>query len=125
MQQKGVKFVGSVIKPFRIYLSNRTVGRMWDTFHAAEGVCHSLVQKPLTYKALAELEHYISACNSYMGFLCHHSSYALRRKLLQNLKYIWHIVTANKKMLKLKVRRAYTLEKWAQNKCIINNNNLN
>lgn len=77
---KGVKYLGAVIKPHRIYVANRTKGNFYDAIAR-----HNLVardHKPTQ----AELELFTSCMNSYLGIIKHYHTYKLRRKML--LKYI-------------------------------------
>lgn len=108
--KKGVKFVGSVIMPNRIYLSNRTVARMHDMLQDMERFCAKINLKNPTIANLQTLEHYVCACNSYMGFLKHNNSYALRRKLFGKLEYFWKIAYMPKHFDKVVLRTRFRLD---------------
>jgi hypothetical protein len=77
---KGTKFVGAVIKPGRVYVSNRTRG--------------SFIKKMMKYnreattvkERLALLERVRGTINSYLGLMCHYNSYKVRRKIAE--KYV-------------------------------------
>ena len=88
--KKGVKFVGSVIKPGRIYLSNRTVGGLYKTIIRLESLCNKIVYKSSKNyditNELFDLRHYVCSINSYMGFLIHCSSFRIRLKIFGSLK---------------------------------------
>ena len=86
---KGVKFVGSVIKPGRIYLSARTISGLDKKLEKLEKLCKKILRTPpgSRLNSLYDLKHYISSCNSYMGFLIHCSTYAIRVKMYERLNY--------------------------------------
>ena len=87
---KGIKFVGSVIKPGRTYLNNRTVGQMIEMLDGMEACCKRVARKKRpSLQDAQELEHWICSCNSYMGFLVHHNSHALRRRMVGRMKWFW------------------------------------
>ena len=102
----GVKALGYVIKPGRIYLANETIGRMYDTARQAETICKAIVEdgEP-TFRHTFLLEHYVSGLNSHFGFLVHAASRNVALKVFSGLKYFWkvcyltnlHIVRIRKK----------------------------
>ena len=106
---KGVKFIGSVIKPGRIYLSNRTVGRLYDLLQDMEHLCRKVYRKNVNLKQSVELEHYVCACNSYMGFLKYNQSYALKRRLFGDLKYFWKVAYISNGFGKVVLRKRFRL----------------
>jgi len=82
--QHGVKFVGTMIMPGRKYISNRTVGGMYDKLHYTDMVCKAIVNGNRNCRNLLMLRHCISALNSYLGFMVHVSAHKLRRKILDS-----------------------------------------
>jgi hypothetical protein len=87
---KGVDFLGTVIKPYRIYVRNRTKGNFykkiqyWNNFLAER-----------KYKLTKEdIKQFLSSINSYLGMMQHYNTYKLRKKMLiQNLSaYFWNYV---------------------------------
>lgn len=81
---KGVKVLGVLIKPNRIYIDNRTKGN----FYAAVQKQNEVVRqgKPdgvaLTY--------FLSSMNSYLGIMKHYKTYNLRSKILiENISGWW------------------------------------
>lgn len=79
---KGVKFVGSVIKPYRDYVGNRTIGNM--------------TERIMRYNALAEsgevepyIDSFVSSINSYIGFSKHYASYNLRSVAMKSISPKW------------------------------------
>ena len=117
--KKGVKFVGSVIMPGRVYVSNRTLGRMHDMLRDMEVFCKRVHGKRVTGEQSAMLEHYVCACNSYMGFLKYNSSYALKRKLFVKLKYFWKCCYLEGRFNKVTLRKRYRLSE-----CLLKENDL-
>lgn len=73
----GVKFVGSVIKPHRSYLSNKTLGRMFERVHGFNDLCEQ--KDELSVLDCARIE---QVMNSYLGFCKPHRTYQLRCKAL-------------------------------------------
>ena len=108
--KKGIKFVGSVVMPRRIYLSNRSVGRMYDMLQDMERFCMGLKLKGISIEESFELEHYVCACNSYMGFLKYNQSYALRRKMFGNLKRFWKFAYVSGHYDKVVLRKRFRLK---------------
>lgn len=76
---KGVKIVGSVVKPGRVYLHNRTVN---NGFRA-------VVELNKLKACTANIERVQSVINSYLGFMKHSSSFNLRGKLVGQLHRKW------------------------------------
>lgn len=105
--KKGVKFVGSVVMPGRIYLSNRSVGRMYDMLQSMEHFCQKLNLRRITINEARELEHYVCACNSYMGFLKYNNSYALKRRLFGSLTYFWKVAYVSGHYNKVTLRKRF------------------
>jgi RNA-directed DNA polymerase len=85
---KGVKFLGTVIKPNRIYIANRTKGN----FYNAIGKQNSIIRDQKPTKEIKAA--FLSSMNSYLGIMKHYKTYNLRKKFL--LKYLsawwWNFV---------------------------------
>ena len=75
---KGVKFVGSVIKKDRFYLSNRTVN---NAFHTLRSLCEE-IPEPMD---LLWLENFQGRINAYLGFMRHHDAYNIRQRFLEEI----------------------------------------
>jgi hypothetical protein len=79
---KGVNFLGVVIKPYRLYISNRIKGNFyqkvqyWNNFFAERW-----------YKIIGEeIKQFLFSMNSYLGIMKYYNTYKLRKKILtQNL----------------------------------------
>jgi len=75
---RGVNFLGTVIKPYRIYIQNRVKGnfyrkiRYWNNFLSRKG--HQLTG--------AEAKQFLSSINSYLGIMKHYHTHKLRRKMI-------------------------------------------
>lgn len=81
---KGVHFIGSVLKPNRTYIGNRTKGNLYYK-----------IKHRFKVFDISRLDEFINVVNSYLGFMVHHSTYNIRRAILTNkglmgkwLKYI-------------------------------------
>jgi RNA-directed DNA polymerase len=73
---KGVKYLGAVILPHRIYLANRTKGNFYESIkkHSAVAKDH----KPV----IEERKAFLSSMNSYLGIASHYKTYKLRKRML-------------------------------------------
>jgi len=75
---KGVSFLGTIIKPHRIYIRNQVKGnfyrkiRYWNNFLKEN-------QYNLTAKNIKE---FLASTNSYLGTMKHYNTYKLRKKIL-------------------------------------------
>jgi len=89
---KGVKFLGTIIKPNRIYICNRTKGNFykaiekWDK-KIADKIASSLPSvAPRNDRGDEAIsmskQKFISCMNSYLGMLKHYNTYKLRRKIV-------------------------------------------
>jgi hypothetical protein len=74
--QKGFAFLGAYIKPYRVYIANRTKKKFIQTLYQSNLV---LSQKPPSKK---ELESIRSSVNSYLGLMKHYKTYKIWTKLL-------------------------------------------
>ena len=107
---KGVKFIGSVIKPGRTYLSNRTVGRMWQILDKMEKHCKILARRRRPSKSDIEaVENDVCSCNSYMGFMVHHATYGLRRRMFGRLRWFWKVAYVSGHYTKVTLRKKYRM----------------
>lgn len=81
---KGVKFVGSVIKANRMYVSNRTVGRLYSKILYYNKTCKNNVNRR---HRLAEK--FVAVINSYLGLFIHYNSYKIRKKAALEILKVW------------------------------------
>lgn len=75
---KGVSFLGAIIKPYRIYIKNRTKGN----FYRKIKFWNNLWQKGEKVKR-EDFKKFISSINSYLGIIGHYQTYKLRKKLIK------------------------------------------
>lgn len=73
---KGVKFLGTVIKPNRIYIANRTKGNFFNAIEKQNKIV--LDNKPTKEEKAA----FLSSMNSYLGIMKHYKSYKLRKRMV-------------------------------------------
>lgn len=80
---KGVKFLGTVIKPYRIYIANRTKGNFYNSIILFNRVVSD--HKPTRDEILG----FQCCMNSYLGIMKHYQSYNTRFYMLGLLSYNW------------------------------------
>ena len=97
----GVKFLGAIIKPHRIYIANRTKGNFYNTIQKFNAVAQD--HKPNR----TELAAFRSSINSYLGIMKHYSTYRLRRHLIFKFlsKWWWNAVKFNYKIEKAIIKK--------------------
>lgn len=102
--KKGIKVVGSVIKPSRSYLANRTVFGFLQAMKELEAACTITHKGEITIEEGMAIERKVKSINSYMGFLIHHKSYAIRAQAFNQMSNFWKYcyVKGNYKVVKLK-----------------------
>lgn len=102
--KKGIRIVGSVVKPFRTYLINRTVASFITAAQELEVICNIQHGGPTTIQEGLAIERKVKSINSYMGFLIHHKSYAIRRRVFCNMSNFWKYcyTIGNYRVVKLK-----------------------
>jgi RNA-directed DNA polymerase len=72
---KGVKFLGSVIKPHRIYIGSRTKGNLHEVITEMNKIDINSITKEL-------IKQYVARLNSYLGNMTQYKTMRLRKKLL-------------------------------------------
>jgi RNA-directed DNA polymerase len=77
---KGVQFLGTVIKPNRIYVAKRTKGNFYTAIQKQNEAVKNI--KPDT----ALKFNFLSSMNSYLGIMKHYKTYTLRKNML--FKYL-------------------------------------
>lgn len=77
---KGVKFIGAVIKPHRIYIGTRTKTNLYKKLWKEIPVLAQSMEN-----ALNGLMHFVSSVNSYLGFMRHYQTYFLRNHILDKI----------------------------------------
>ena len=97
---KGVKYLGAVIKPHRIYSARRTFGNFFEAIQQQNKIVNT--RKP----DIEEVENYIASMNSYLGILQHYKTYKKRKKIIwENLSGWWwnHVYSSDgyKKFVKM------------------------
>lgn len=75
---KGVKMVGAVIKPWRIYISNRTVGKFYDKISRFNAAADDGLQERY-------VEKFVQTINSYLGMMVHYNTYNRRKHICNDL----------------------------------------
>jgi hypothetical protein len=78
---KGVQFLGSYIKPYRIYVKNSTKGRFYKALKTLNTIFESKSEIEIGKQ---ELQQFASAVNSYLGLLGQYNTYKLRKMMVLN-----------------------------------------
>ena len=96
---KGVNFLGAIIKPYRIYIRNRTKGNFYKKIQ----YWNNFLKEKQYILNKKDLSQFLSSINSYLGMLQRYNTYKLRKKmLLQNLSaYFWNYVYISNNYSKL------------------------
>lgn len=81
--QKGVLYVSAMIKPGRIYISNRTLG-------AAFRRVHFYNTKLQEGEGEQYAEAFVATVNSYLGLMVHYNTYNKRKRLIKLIDRGWY-----------------------------------
>lgn len=106
---KGVELVGSVIKPGRAYVHNRTV------YNAMQAIRKfNQIGNPEPH-----VEEFAAVLNSYLGFMKHVESYNMRKKIVQEIASPWwKYIYASAHYYKIAVKKEYRKGNVAKNMII-------
>lgn len=77
---KGVKFIGAVIKPNRIYIGNRSKNNLYDKIYK---MLPRMAQS--MRDTLDNLDAFMACANSYLGLMRHYNTYRLRSRILEKI----------------------------------------
>ena len=108
----GVLFVGTYIKPGRMYLSNRTWGKFDESLAKLESLCSVILKRELSEELLILLEKAISGINSYLGFACHNNSYSVLYRYFTNLSSFWKVCYVTGHFHTVKIYKKYQLSNY-------------
>ncbi|PIQ69734.1 hypothetical protein COS55_00230 [Candidatus Shapirobacteria bacterium CG03_land_8_20_14_0_80_40_19] len=75
---KGIKYLGGVIKPYRIYIANRTKGNFYRVIIKINDVFKN---EDIDKQKLSK---FLASTNSYLGIMSQYKTYNLRQKILTN-----------------------------------------
>jgi len=82
---KGVTFLGTLIKPNRIYIANRTKGNFYSAIQK-----HNQVIEVSRKPSREDQNALLSSMNSYLGIMKHYKTYNLRKRMLfKHLNGYW------------------------------------
>ena len=110
--RKGVKFVGAVIKPGRLYTSSRTLGNMRNRVRGTDRVCRQIIEGGVTKERLRDLKRHVCSLNSYMGFCVHNYTYNQRRKMFNDFPYFWKCCNIQRRFTLVKVKKKFNYESF-------------
>jgi hypothetical protein len=81
---KGVRYLGAVIKPHRIYISKRTKGNFYESIRRYNRIAED--HPP----GESECAAFLSSMNSYLGIMKHYKTYKIRKQMIgRNLSKAW------------------------------------
>lgn len=103
---KGVKYLGAVIKPHRIYIANRTKGQFYESVRKhGQVIKFEEIDKEKKQK-------FISSINSYLGITRHYRTYKIRREMVLDYmdKQWWKHLYICGGFLKAKLKRNSVLD---------------
>lgn len=110
--RKGVKFVGAVIKPGRLYTSSRTLGNMRNRVRGTDRVCRQIIEGGVTKERLRDLKRHVCSLNSYMGFCVHNYTYNQRRKMFNDFPNFWKCCNIQRRFTLVKVKKKFNYESF-------------
>lgn len=107
---KGVSFLGTIIKPHRIYIAKRTKNNFYNSIKKQSAI--AIDHKP----SKSEKEEFISSMNSYLGIMKHYDTYKLRKEMtFKNLSaWWWNYVLLSGGISKFELKRKTIFKKPAQ-----------
>ncbi len=80
-QKRGFLFLGTIIKPYRIYIGRRVKGNFYQAIEKLNRVVVRRGAADITYE---EKTRFVSIMNSYLGIMKHYSTLRIRRKIIKN-----------------------------------------
>jgi RNA-directed DNA polymerase len=75
---KGIGFLGTFIKPWRIYIGKKTK----ENFYEKAGEWNRQAEKSRGFKCKEDAGKFIACVNSYLGIMKHYETYKLRKKIV-------------------------------------------
>ena len=115
----GVKFIGSYIKPNRIYTSNRTVKNFVNTARKIESFARRITNRKdanglyrnpndISIRQRKTLWHYVAGVNSLLGFLCHTRSYNIVTRVFSEFERAFQFISIRKDRYAVVLNHHYT-----------------
>ena len=75
----GVKYLGCVVMPYRIYIANRTKGNLYQAIEKYNEMAKNRMEDKGSL-----LNKMRSSMNSYLGIMSHYSTYSIRKREIYN-----------------------------------------
>lgn len=79
---KGIRFIGGVIKPNRIYISNKTKNKLFKMLRMTQ---EYIENNDIT---IEEFDYWFNSMNSYLGLMSHFATFNIRKKCLKGKYYL-------------------------------------
>lgn len=95
---KGVRFVGAIVKRGRVYARNRTV---YNLFKIIDMWNHD---------PLPDTKRYVRQINSYLGYLSHRDSYAIRYRAWDTISHKDEVYCVNMRKIRIMNKKTYKSE---------------
>ena len=98
--KKGVSFLGTFIKPWRIYIGRRTK----SNFYEKAEMWNENAIKNGGFSDNVEVDKFVACVNSYLGIMKHYDTYRLRKKIVRSLgEEIFRSIVFSKNFEKVEV----------------------
>jgi len=104
---KGVEFLGAVIKPYRIYIANRTKANFYEAVHKYNRLVEEAAPSP-------ELKNqFVCSMNSYLGIVKHYRTAKMREHIIRKVvsHEWWRHFYANGRFGKVKLKSNICLDR--------------
>lgn len=101
---KGVRFIGAVIKPNRIYIGKRSKNNLYKKIYRQLPVMAKSVRS-----TLEGLEPFAACVNSYIGFMRHYNTFRLRYHILSLLEqsFLGEVIDVAPQAVKISVNKMF------------------
>lgn len=107
----GVMFLGNVVRPDRIYSNNTLLNHISAKLQETDRYCQTIYQnKNILDSEAYELYKYFRSLNSFMGFMVHNNTFAIRRGYLRKCPYLWKIAYYKKRCDCFAIKRRYKIQ---------------
>jgi hypothetical protein len=113
---KGVKFLGTIVKPHRTYIGNRTKGNLYKAIKQWNKIAENQPNNELDFE---QLQQFISTVNSYLGCMKHYNTYKLRKEIIcKNLSpHLWKQVSLCNRQ-KMVIKKKYSKNRLIMTKLL-------
>lgn len=112
--ERGLKFLGVVIKINRSYIGNRTKGNFFQAvYRYNQLILHKEADK-------IDVVKFIATMNSYLGLLKHYNTYNIKKKILYKISKSWYkslyLDVNENKFMRIKYCKKIKVNRYPRNK---------